>query len=115
MSPYKIGLPASYQTPEDRILHGLSAEQRQRAFWYELEGFGHLSFVADLLRSNDPIDQEIVRDWEAIWLIRNHGILWAWGYTKEHRGKMQDALEALRASGRYTLEFRLYDLCCGDD
>jgi hypothetical protein len=111
----KQGLPASYQTPEDRILHDLSDEQQRMAIRYEVMGCGHLAFIADVLRSQDPIDLELARDWQNIWLIRNQGILWAWGYTKEQRDKMRNEAERLRASGRYALEFHIYDLCYGGD
>jgi hypothetical protein len=78
----KQGLPASYQTPEDRILRGLSDDQARQAIYYEVMGCGHLAFIADVLRSQDPLDQELACDWHNIWLIRNQGILWAWGYNR---------------------------------
>jgi hypothetical protein len=110
----KQGLPASYQTSEDRIFHGLSDELRRIAIWCEAEGFGDLAFIATVLQSQDPLEQKLARDWYAIWLIDNQGILWAWGYTREQQKEMYKEIERLRVLGQYTQEFHRYDLCCGD-
>jgi hypothetical protein len=110
----KQGLPASYQTREDRLFYGLSAEQRRVAIWYEAEGFGDLAFIARVLQSPEKQEQKLARDWYAIWLINNQGILWAWGYNQEQRKELYKELERLRVSGQYAQEFHRYDLCCGD-
>jgi hypothetical protein len=110
----KQGLPASYQTSEERIFQSLSKKQRQIAIWCEGEGFGSLTFIATVLLSQDPLEQKLARDWSAIWLIDNQGILWAWGYNREQRKELYKELERLRESGQYAQEFHRYDLCCGD-
>lgn len=109
----QIGLPASgYRDPLDHILRDLTPEEIQWAFRFEGTGYWHLSLAADILRDrNDEVSRQVIEDKQNIWFINHQDnvLLSLYGYDKGARTQIHQRINQLRATGRYTKEFRWYN------